>query len=116
MNDLNPELASQVAELARLVGRQLNRESFDLEAQAAPILQALMRGGYDRISANNLQTRVEQQVVAEFPEIAIHRRGELGGITGKLQSTFSQMVRWQTQRPNQANPPQAANLSAFTDS
>jgi hypothetical protein len=57
MNELNPEMTSQVRDLARLVGRKLRRENFDLQEQAQPLVQALVRGGYSRMSNVNLQVR-----------------------------------------------------------
>ncbi len=115
MKPLNPELEKQVGALAEVVCDALNRTGSDTTAQARPLVEALVRGGYARLSDVNLQYRIEAAVVSKCAEVAIHRRGEVGGITREFQQTFDQLVAWHTQTPRFPDGSQAANISAATD-
>ena len=115
MNTLNPELDSQVSELARLCCAVLEREETNSAERAQPLLEALVAGGYARLSDVNLQARLEEAVVSQCRERAIHRREELTGITGRLQSTFNELVRGKTQSPQPTDKSKAANISSATD-
>ncbi|MEZ6138470.1 MAG: hypothetical protein R3C53_26610 [Pirellulaceae bacterium] len=99
MNTLNPELESQVSALASLCCSALNREGRDIVQEAKPLIQALVRGGYARLSDCNLQTRLEARVLDLCQDAAIHRRGELAGITGHMQSELRELTRWETKKP-----------------
>jgi hypothetical protein len=116
MNELNPEMTRQVHDLARLIGRKLQRENFDLQEQAQPLVQSLVRGGYSRMSDVNLQVRLEARVLDEFAEVVIHRRREMSAMAGDLQQSYEDLVKWETNQPNPPGPPKAANLSSFTES
>lgn len=100
MKPLNPELASQVGELADLIGRKLKREEFDLQETAQPYVEALVRGGFSRMSDVNLQVRLESLVTEKFTENAIHRRREISAIAGDLQQTYERLVSLETNQPS----------------
>lgn len=99
MKPLNPELESQVGELADMIVRKLKREDFDLQETAQPYVEALARGGYSRMSDVNLQVRLEGLVTEKFAETAIHRRREISAIAGDLQQTFERLVSMDTNQP-----------------
>ena len=105
MKDLNVELAAQLHELARLIGRKLNNENLDLLDEAKPIIQALVRGGFARASEVNLQVRLEAAVLKDFADIAIHRRRQISAMAGNLQEMFDELVTWHTNRPSTAELP-----------
>ncbi|MEO8269840.1 MAG: hypothetical protein ABI557_08970 [Aureliella sp.] len=109
MKELNAELAAQVRDLARLIGRKLNHENFDLPEQAKPLIQTIVRGGYARMSDVNLQVRLEAQVLKDFAEIAIHRHRETSAMAGEMQETFDELVMWHTNQPTNQNPSVEAN-------
>lgn len=114
MKPLNPELDSQISALAKLCCSALDRESRGA-ADSTPLIKALVRGGYARLSDCNLQTRIEKIVLDECLDVGIHRRGELAGITGQMQSKFDELVRWETQKPSKADEAKAANISSAND-
>lgn len=99
MKPLNPELTTQLGELADMIVRKLNREDFDLPETAKPYIQALVRGGYARMSDVNLQVRLESLVLEKFTKTAIHRRREVSAIAGELQQTFERLVSFETNQP-----------------
>ncbi len=103
MKPLNPELTTQLGELADMIGRKLDRQDFDLQETAKPYLEALARGGFARMSDVNLQVRLEKLVLEKVPESAIHRRREISAIAGELQRTFDRIVSFDT---NQPTPPE----------
>ena len=115
MKDLNPELDAQINELARICCEVLERTESNSVERAQPLLQALVTGGYDRLSDINLQSRLEEAVVSQCRERAIHRREELTGITGQMQAAFNELLRWKTQSPQPTNKSKAANISSATD-
>lgn len=115
MKKLNAELTAQVQDLARLIGRKLNYEHFDFLDDAKPLVQALVRDGYVRMSDVNLQVRLEAEVLKDFAETAIHRRREVSAMAGELQEIFDELVMWHTNQPNTPPPPDAANFSSATD-
>ena len=116
MKDLNIELAAQLHELSRLIGRKLNNENFDLLDEAKPIVQALVRGGFARASAENLQVRLEAAVLKDFADIAIHRRRQLSAMAGNLQEMFDELVMWHTSQPSTAERPSDAKPGSLRDS
>ncbi len=99
MKLLNPELESQIDSLAEVCCKTLNRTIADSVAEAEPLIEALVRGGYARLSDMNLQHRVELGAVAKCPEVAIHRRGELAAITREMQQAFDLLVTRNTRTP-----------------
>jgi hypothetical protein len=116
VNSLNPELDKQVDALAELCCDAIERNVTDSHSRADALIEALVRGGYARISDVNLQTRVEQMAVDKCRNKAIHRRGELTGITSGWQAKFNQLAQWQTQSPNTTSGTKPANISSATDS
>lgn len=100
MNDLNPELQSQVDDLAQLCCDALARTGETAHERIQPLIEALVRGGYDRISDVILQVRLEDIVADKCREHAIHRRDELTGITGQIQTEFSKTLKWKTNQPH----------------
>ncbi|MCA9134748.1 MAG: hypothetical protein KDA45_16385 [Planctomycetales bacterium] len=115
MKSLNPELESQVDALAELCCNILQGQENDSSGQAQPLLQALVHGGYARLSDVNLQTRLESRAVEKCREKAIHRRGELAAIAGQMQQEFEALVKWKTQTPRPPEGTQPANISSATD-
>jgi hypothetical protein len=115
MKVLNPELEAQLDALAEICCNVLKREEKDSSERAKPLIEALVKGGYARLSDINLQARLEKNVRDKCQEISIHRRGELSGITGQMQSTFDQLVTWQTQTPRTPDGTKPANISSATD-
>ena len=99
MKPLNPELSTQVGELADMIGRKLDRQDFDLQETSQPIVEALARGGYARLSDVNLQVRLEGLVTEKFADTAIHRRREISAMAGDMQRTFERLVSMETNRP-----------------
>lgn len=115
MNKLNPELESQLKNLAEICCDVLERRETDSSTRAQPLIEALVSGGYARISDVNLQTRLENIAVDMCRDRAIHRRQELTGITGQMQSTFNELVRWKTKSPREPSGTKAVNISSNTD-
>lgn len=115
MNELNPELDSQLRNLAKLCCDVITRREVDSSERAKPLLQALVTGGYARISDVNLQTRLEDMTADMCRENAIHRRDELTGIASQMQATFNELVRWQTKSPTETSGTKGANISSNTD-
>ena len=115
MNELNPELQSQLKDLAQICCDVLERRETDSSTRARPLLEALATGGYARISDVNLQTRLEDIAVDLCRDRAIHRRQELTGIAGQMQTTFNEIVRWQTKSPHTPSGTKAANISSNTN-
>ena len=115
MNQLNPELENQVQALAEICCDVLKRKSHDASERAKPLIEALVAGGYARLSDINLQARLEKAALKECAEPAIHRRDELSGITGEMQSKFDELVKWKTQTPREPGGAKAANISSATD-
>lgn len=116
MKPLNPELDAQVDALADICCDVLKRHETDSTERTKPLIESLVKGGYDRLSDNNLQTRVEDRVREKCQEQSIHRRDELQGLTGQMQKTFDQLVKWQTQTPRPPEGTEPANISSATDS
>ncbi len=116
MKELNAELSALLHDLAELIGRKLSYESFDLQGVAKPLIQALVRDGFSRISDANLQVRLEAQVLKDFADVAIHRRREISAMAGKLQETLDELVKWQTSQPRDSKSSGNANISSATDS
>jgi hypothetical protein len=114
VNKLNPELESQVQSLAELCCEVLERRETDSTARAQPLLEALVAGGYARLSNVNLQTRLEEMTVDRCRDRTLHRRGELTGITGQMQATFNELVRWRTKSPHEPSGTKGANISSNT--
>lgn len=114
-NDLNPELDRQVDELAELCCSALAREGRDIGAASEALIAALVTGGYARLSDRNLQTRLEARTLEKCQESAIHRRGELAGLTGGMQSKFDELVKWETKSPHEPSGTKAANISSMRD-
>jgi hypothetical protein len=115
MKPLNPALQSQVQDLAQLCCDVLERREVDSSERAQPLIEALVRNGYARLSDINLQTRVEELAVEQCRETAIHRRDELMAITGQMQTLFNDRVKWHSQSPADPEGSQAANISSNTD-
>ncbi len=115
MNALNPELESQVDALAKLCCSALARQLVDIDTASHSLIEALVKGGYARLSNINLQSRLETRVLDQCRETAIHRRGEIAGITGVMQAKFDKLVLWETQTPRSPSGTKAANISAATD-
>lgn len=116
MKSLNPELENQVDALADLCCQALNRQVDDVSERARPLIQSLVQNGYNRISDVNLQVRLEKLVVEKCRETAIHRRDELTGITGQMQTAFKELATWKTSAPNADSGGKSANISSATDS
>ena len=115
MKSLNPELQSQVEDLAKLCCDVLERREVDSSERAQPLIEALARNGYARLSDINLQTRLEELAVDQCRETAIHRREELMAITGQMQATFNDVAKWQTKSPVEPEGTKPANISSNTD-
>ncbi len=115
MNDLNPELQSQIDDLAQLCCDTLARTGDSDHDRIQPLIEALVRGGYDRISNVNLQVRLEDAVVEKCREHAIHRRDEVTGIAGQIQAEFSKALKWKTNQPQPEDGTKPANISSNTD-
>jgi len=115
MKVLNPELEAQVDALAEICCNVLKREEQNSSERAQPLIEALVQGGYARISDINLQARLEKNVRERCQEVSIHRREELVGITGQMQTTFDQLVTWKTQTPRSPDGTKPANISSATD-
>ena len=79
MKTLNPELESQVDALAELCCSAIDQRSEDWYAASKPLIQALVTGGYARMSDSNLQTRLEARILEKCRETAVHRRAEILG-------------------------------------
>ena len=104
MNELNPQLKSQVRALGKLCCRQLNQETLNVDAEAALIIAALAKGGYDRISDINLQSDVEAAALDCCKELTMNRRDELLAITSGFQRTFRGMIDWEIVQPDDHQP------------
>ncbi len=116
MNKLNPELQSQVEDLAQICCEVLERTAnSSSDDRKQPLIEALVHGGYDRISDVNLQARLEDIVVDRCREHAIHRRDELTGITGQMQAEFTKRLKWNTNQPREESGTKAANISSNTE-
>ena len=99
MKPLNPELESQIDALSTLCCDALRGGQVDIQTQAMPLLNALVIGGFQRLSKEHLQVRLESRVLELCQEPAIHRRAELSGITGPLQEAFEVLIDRQTTEP-----------------
>ncbi len=97
MQTLNPELDRQIDALADHCCRVIKGEADSVSAHL--LINALVVGGFARLSKERLQTRLEARALARCPETAIHRRAELSAITGDLQSTFEILVKQKTTNP-----------------
>ena len=115
MNSLNPELQSQIDDLAQICCDIIARTSNGSDERVKPLIEALVRGGYDRISNINLQVRLEDIAVDRCREHLIHRRDELTGITSQMQAEFDKASKWSTSQPQEDSGTKAANISSNTD-
>ncbi len=96
------QMALKSVDPPRIAGRCSVFAKSDIQ----PLIEALVRNGYARLSDVNLQARLETEVCARCQEIAIHRRDELTGNTGGMQSKLSELVLWTTQTPRDPNTTQ----------
>lgn len=108
MNELNPVRAAQVKALGTICCRKLDGESFDLLMEAMPVIDALVRSGYFRLSNINLQARVESTALDDYPAITLHRRAELTALAGQLQTAFKDLVERETRKPQELQRPVVA--------
>lgn len=116
MNQLNPELQSQVELLAAYCGKCLDGKEMDFIEDTRPIIESLVLGGYQHWSDTPLANRVEEIAVDRFEDLAIHRRAQLRSYTEQLQDAFEERKRWYSQNPKDFESSKAANISSATDS
>ncbi len=115
MNQINPELQSQVEQLAKYCGETLNGNDVEFMVVTQPLIEALVLGGYDRLSNLPLANRVEEEVVDRYDELVIHRRAQLRSMCNKLQEAFEERKRWHASGPSDRVPSRPANISSVTD-
>jgi hypothetical protein len=112
----NPQIESQLDELADLCCQSLNGDSSAITDRSESLLKALLMSGYARTSGTSLQADLEARAKEKCREPAMHRGGALSGISKQLQDKFNDLVRWESRQPEQTSEPKAANFSAATKS
>jgi hypothetical protein len=105
MAHVNPEIESQLNELARLCCQSIDGEKSDLENSGEALLRALVMSGFTR-SGLNMRTEVESRAKLECAKIAFYRASELETLTNRLDAKLQDILRWDSARPNEHDPQQ----------
>jgi hypothetical protein len=116
MNEINKALQDQIEALAKLCNRRFESAEFDVDEAAQPIIEALVRNGYGRLSNVNLQYRLEKEMSRLYPEKTIHHPELVTSLAGDFQSAFEHMLKWETNTPRDRSDTKAANISSATKS
>mgnify|MGYP003662968326 CR=1 FL=1 len=115
MSDTNPQIETQLNALAELACETLRGEESEMAARAEPLLKSLLMSGYVRKSGKDIRADIEARVKDICREPAMHRGGELSGITQRLQDKFDKLVKWESDQPKDFTDAKAANISSATD-
>lgn len=116
MAKLNPEIDEQLDKLADICCESLRGQSSIVDDQTDALLRALIMSGFARNTDTNLQKEIEDRVKDKCQEPAMHRGGELSGLTQKLQEKFKKLSQWESSKPEEFTPAKPANISSRTDS
>ncbi len=115
MSNTNPELEKDLDALAEICCQSLEGNEGVLSDRSEAILKSLLMSGYVRKYGKSLQANVESRVKHLCREPAIHRGGEISGMTRQLQKKFDELVLWESNSPDDESPPKSANISSATD-
>ncbi len=116
MSTTNPQIDAQLDKLAELCCQSLDGEQSIASEDSDALLKAMLMSGYARMEGRSLQQDIETRVKDKCRDSAMHRGGELSAMTAELSRKFSEMKRWESRQPEDRAKPQAANISAVTDS
>jgi hypothetical protein len=114
MNQLNPELESQLDALAQLCCKALKGESDDFADRSDQLLKSLLMSGFKLKSDQTLMVEVERRIKDLCPDFASQRGGETSSMTRNLEKKFERLAKWESDSPkdHSAQPPSAINQRA----
>ena len=118
MSDTNLQIEEQLDKLATICCSLLEGDtsaSTIEDATVESLLKSLLMSGYARKGDTTLQVDIEDRVKDKCREPAMHRGGALSSLTGKLQTKFDELKRWDSQQPDENRKPKAANISSPTE-
>ncbi len=114
-HESNPEIEESLDALAKICCDTLRGDDAELEPRSKPLLKTLLMSGYVRKTGRDVRADIEARVKASCAEPAMHRGAALSSITGQMQKTLDDLLRWESEQPRQSTPPKAANISSATD-
>jgi hypothetical protein len=115
MAQANPEIESQLNELARLCCQSINGEESELENSGEALLRALVMCGFTR-SGLNMRNEVESRAKSRCMEIALYRGSELESLTSRLDEKLQDILRWDSTQPDQNPPRSGVRIPRFNES
>lgn len=112
---MNPEIEKHLDTLADWCCESMKGHQTQISGHCRSVLKSLLMSGYARQSGRRLQAEVEKRARAKCAEPAMHRGGELSGLTGQLQEVFNELAKWESDQPKTGSPPKSANYSSVHD-
>ncbi|WP_168565757.1 hypothetical protein [Crateriforma spongiae] len=113
-SESNPQIDELFDELAELCCQCLQGDQSHMADRSEALLKSLIQNGYAR-KDGSIQAEIESRAKDGCRESAMHRGGELSGLTKNLQDRFDRLAKWNSDNPPSDNQAKAANISSATD-
>jgi len=112
--EMNIETTEQLNALAKICCDKMNGDTDDISGRVEALLKSILMGGYVGKFGQDIRAQIETRAKDRCRDVAMHRHGELAGLTLNFQKKFNKLVTWQSTQVEPFTPSKAVNLGSAT--